>query len=149
MYKVRSSSSELHKIWSDAFQDPDVRLAAAVALVKIDPSGGEDLLKSMNLISDYMKGALLEGISPHISNDQIQGVLKNLQNIPYGAQQNVVVQVASKPGGIQAILDAADDVLINPRLLMENTVTSALFLTMTPSQKLQITLNHRQKVSKT
>lgn len=133
-YQIASAEASLTSIWSDTLQDPGVRLAAAEALMQINPKNSELLMEGEGL-STYSTGHLFETLAKHIDPSQVNRILAALDQVEYSAQQKIIVQLASQPQGINRILDAADSVQINPRLLMENNVTSALFVMMTQQQK--------------
>ncbi len=133
-YQVSSEEERLRRIWSDSLQDPHVRLVIASALMRINPQNNALLMQGKGLPTNVV-GHLFEVLAEHIDGSQVSMILSELDKIPYTSQQKAIVQLASQPHGIDRILDAADAVQINPRLLMENSVTSALFVMMSPNQK--------------
>lgn len=133
-YQISKEEARLQSIWRDTLEDPGVRLAIADALMQIN-SKNIDLLMQEDGLSTHIRGHLFESLAKHIDPSQLTMILAELDQVDYSSQQKTLVQLASQPEGINHILDAADAMQINPRLLMENNVTSALFVIMTPRQK--------------
>ncbi len=136
-YKLKSLITPLKEIVSADAADVLARNAAAKALLSLnEPSvvtSVKEILRREPPLK--LKEQLLVSLSEHPSDQSRELITTYLQDIPYPAQKEVVMNLGGNSVGIEFLLNAAEKVQINPRLLLEPQVKERLQMGMNSLHK--------------
>lgn len=136
-HNLRQLTSPLQELLAGPVVDVTVRSDAAKALMSLN--AGEVLASLPALLTaetpTRLKELWLLALSSHNQNEGREIITEHIPEIPYETQKEVVLNIGSNPQGIDFLLDAAQAVKINPRLLLELQIVERLQAMMTARQK--------------
>ncbi|MCB0632183.1 MAG: c-type cytochrome, partial [Lewinella sp.] len=136
-YQLKQLTPELQQLLAAPVADVEVRSDAAKALMSLN---AEDVLANMRSLLTAetpakLKELWLVALSGNNLSESRELIAEHMSEIPYESQKEAVLNIGSNRQGIDFLLDAARDVRINPRLLLELQVVERLQAMMSAAQK--------------
>jgi putative heme-binding domain-containing protein len=136
-YQIESLIIPLQQLLDSEIPDVLVRNAAAGSLIKLDPDKSLTSIKQILTNNPPLRLKELLLVTLSSSNKKIAHELipAYMQEIPYQAQKEIVMNIGQNTSGIDYLLEAVSTVSINPRLLIEPQVSERLAFKMNSRQK--------------
>ena len=136
-YNIRQLIPELQQLLSSPQADVYLRNEALQTLFTL---GNTDLVATLGKslaepIPTRLKEIWLISLCTRNSAESRELIPAYIQEIPYESQKTIVMNLGNTPDGIDFLLDAATDVRINPRLLLEPQVMERLQSGMSARQQ--------------
>lgn len=135
-YDIQALAAPLAQLAASELADVQVRDEAAKALIALNDKAVFAKIKTLlaQNIPLKLKELWLLSLS---KSEQAEGramIPAYIQDIPYQSQKEVVMNMGGSTTGINFLLDAVEDIQINPRLLRELQVAERLQTNMSDAQ---------------
>ncbi|PHN00948.1 PVC-type heme-binding CxxCH protein [Flavilitoribacter nigricans] len=136
-YNIRQLAPELQQLLGSPLADINLRNEAARALLAM---GNTEVVAKMEAalgdpIPTRLKEMWLVTLSDQGRAESRELIPSYMQDIPYESQKEIVMNLGNSRAGIDFLLDAASEVRINPRLLLEPQVMERLQSGMSAGQQ--------------
>jgi putative heme-binding domain-containing protein len=136
-YNIRQLAPELQRLLRSALADINLRNEAVESLLALgNPDVVTTLEKSLaEPIPTRLKELWLVSLSKLNTEESRELIPRYMPEIPYESQKTIVMNLGNTRAGIDFLLNAATDVRINPRLLLEPQVMERLQSGMSATQQ--------------
>lgn len=136
-YQLKQLIPHLQELLAAPVVDVQVRSDAAKALMSLNAGGVLANLRSLLTAETPAKltELWLVALSSNNQPESREMIAEHMTEIPYETQKEVVLNIGSNRQGIDFLLDAVNQVKINPRLLLELQVVERLQAMMSTAQK--------------
>lgn len=127
-YNIRQLAPQLQQLLGSPLAEINLRNEAAQALLALGDGAVVTTMESALAanIPVRLKELWLVTLSTQAGQGSRDLIPAYMQEIPYESQKEVVMNLGNTRAGIDFLLDAANDVRINPRLLLEPQVMERL-----------------------